>query len=209
MRAGSTPFVCLVNPFICHEATVCEPFVAVYTPSVVSIGIHRGFTIVELIITLVIGGVLLGIAVPQFTQIIQNQRISSQANELITDLSFARSEAIKRAANVGVCAGNGASGCTGAWTAGRVVFLDADNGGDWDANETILRERGTLEGSNTLAAISGGGTLIVFTPSGAITPASAAGTYAICHAGVAAKGKRIVINGLGQSSVSTSAPSSC
>lgn len=62
-----------------------------------------GFTLVELMITLSVAGVLLAIAVPSFNQMVVANRLVTQANEIVAALSLARSEAIKRNASVTLC----------------------------------------------------------------------------------------------------------
>jgi type IV fimbrial biogenesis protein FimT len=65
---------------------------------------HRaaGFTLVELGITLAIAGILLMLAVPSLTTLIVTQQVRTGAADLQSSLYFARSEALKRAANVEV-----------------------------------------------------------------------------------------------------------
>ena len=57
---------------------------------------QRGFTLLELMVTVTVLGVLLGLAVPSFTAAMRNNRIVSQNNEFIGALNYARSEAIRR-----------------------------------------------------------------------------------------------------------------
>lgn len=56
----------------------------------------RGLTLVELIVTMVIVGVLLTLAVPSFSEAIARERLRGVNLQLVTDLKFARSEAIQR-----------------------------------------------------------------------------------------------------------------
>jgi type IV fimbrial biogenesis protein FimT len=73
-----------------------------------------GFTLLELLVTLAIAGILLTLGVPSFASFIQGQRLKSAASELSYALLFARSEAIKRNADVTVSPNSG--GWQNGWT---------------------------------------------------------------------------------------------
>lgn len=68
----------------------------------------KGFTIVELIVVVTIAGVLVTLAIPNLRDVIRNSRITSAHNELVATLNLARSEALKRHAQVRVCAASAA-----------------------------------------------------------------------------------------------------
>jgi type IV fimbrial biogenesis protein FimT len=114
----------------------------------------RGFTLVELMITITVAMVLVAIAAPSFDAVFNSGRIDGAANELVATLQVARMEAIRRNAHVVVCASANGTSCTNAvaWT-GWLAFVDdggyshshaagvAANAGNGavDANEPILR----------------------------------------------------------------------
>jgi type IV fimbrial biogenesis protein FimT len=66
----------------------------------------RGFTLLELLITLGIGVILVTVAVPSFSSYMHNQRVRAGAQDLFVGFQFARSEAIKRNADVTIEANN-------------------------------------------------------------------------------------------------------
>ncbi|TAL47467.1 MAG: prepilin-type N-terminal cleavage/methylation domain-containing protein [Methylovulum sp.] len=85
---------------------------------------RSGFTLIELMVTIAIASIVLGIAIPSFTETIANNRLTTHANELVTALNLARSEAIKRGVQV-IINRKGAIGQQ--WESGWDVFVDNDN----------------------------------------------------------------------------------
>ncbi len=56
----------------------------------------RGFTLIELMITVVILSFLVGIAIPSFRELIDRNTVTTEANNILSSILLARSEAIKR-----------------------------------------------------------------------------------------------------------------
>lgn len=91
-----------------------------------------GFTIIELMITVAVASVLLGLAVPAFTDMIRNTRISNQANAIVGALNYARAETTVRGLPIAICAATNAAlnACVAAgegntaWANGWIVFTD-------------------------------------------------------------------------------------
>jgi type IV fimbrial biogenesis protein FimT len=114
---------------------------------------QTGFTLVELMITLAVIAITLSMGVPSFQEMAQGNRMTSQLNELVTDLNLARSEAIKRGRTVTFCKRNsGGTACdnAAAWATGWIVFADTDGDGTVDAGEEILRVHDALTGMDKL-----------------------------------------------------------
>lgn len=129
-------------------------------PHVTPFSIRRAqpaaFTLVELVVTMAVAAVLLTIAIPSFQTVIQNSRIATQANSLLTDLNYARSEALRRNLNVGICASNDGATCGGAnWGLGRIVFADSNGNGALDAGEALRVQQGITQSGNTLTVYAG------------------------------------------------------
>ena len=57
---------------------------------------HKGFTVVELMVTVAIMGILLGVGLPAFGSLVERQQLRSSVETLASDLRRARSEAIAR-----------------------------------------------------------------------------------------------------------------
>ena len=118
----------------------------------------RGFTLVEMAITLVIAAIFIAVAVPSYYSLIQNNKIVSMSNALAASLHYARIEAIRRGARVSVCPAASAAlnscGGIGQWAQGWVVFVDRDSDDVIDPNDELVKvheslPRGTTVVSNT------------------------------------------------------------
>jgi len=112
-----------------------------------------GFTLLELIVAISIAGILMAMAIPSFNNVIRNNRLTTYANELVTSLNLARSEAVKRGVSVSVRKSSSVTGCTPTYwnTCGWNVFVDNDEDGILDTGEEVLRTYPALPAPFTLA----------------------------------------------------------
>ena len=117
---------------------------------------QNGFTLYELLITLLIVGVILSLGIPNLSEFSANSRLTGAANDLHASFQLARSEAARAKTNITICASanpfDAAANCGGTWNQGFIVFLD-DNGDllRAGATETVLRAHGPLDPEIILA----------------------------------------------------------
>jgi len=104
---------------------------------------YSGFTLIELMITLFIVGVLLAVGVPSLKTFMQGNQLIASTNELLSALHVARSEAIKLNSRVTICESSNGTSCstTGSWKDGWIVFVDAN--GDLAGTGAVCAATGT------------------------------------------------------------------
>jgi type IV fimbrial biogenesis protein FimT len=76
--------------------------------------LKSGFTLIELVVTIAIAGILVGLAIPSFRSLIVSNRLNTLSTEVVDAISFARSESVKRNSPVVFCraASATATACT-------------------------------------------------------------------------------------------------
>ncbi|MDO3723279.1 GspH/FimT family pseudopilin [Marinobacter sp. chi1] len=172
---------------------------------------HRaaGFTLIELIVTIIIIAILASFAIPSFRDTVMNNRLAAQVNETTSMISFARSEATKlRSGVVTACGSTNLASCSGnaAWETGWIIFRDIDGDRTLDAGDgdALLKVREVLDGGNSLRLVdasSDSGNFIQFASNGFPIPSAtgnAAGTFVICDDRGAAQARAVVVGVSGQ-----------
>lgn len=146
------PFVCQLVPFVCINEPVTKPFIGKKIPFVC----NRGVTLVELIIVLTIAGVLVTLAAPGMQKFVASNRLTAQVNDLLADISAARSDAIKRNTDTGICASSSGTSCAagGNWASGWLVYYTcpATDTTCTAGAKVTLKVHEALTGGNTLSA---------------------------------------------------------
>ena len=175
---------------------------------------EAGFTLVELIITLTIAGILIALAAPAMQTFILDQRLTTQANDFIADLGLSRSEAIRRGSNVVICKQGGSvsspsCSTSAAWGTGWVAFVDADSDSVLDSSESVLRVRQSLDGGNTLNAIPSSTNSIVFANTGLTTLSSGEIGMRFCDTRLGNNAVTVWVNFTGRARIDRTAMASC
>lgn len=124
------------------------------------LGAQAGFTLYELLITVIIVGVVLSYGMANLAEFNQNGRMTATANDMHAAFHLARSESARARSNITICASANAmaanANCGGTWEQGYIVFVDTD--GDLNragATETVLRRHGVAETGVTMTFPNG------------------------------------------------------
>jgi type IV fimbrial biogenesis protein FimT len=140
-----------------------------------------GFTIVELMVTLVVLAIALAFAVPNLQAFVMNNRMTSNLNLFAANLALARSEAIKQNVPVVLCPSGGGGTCAEAdWQDGWLVYADRDRDLEFDGpapdctdssldadEDCLLLTQSRLEPPTTVTPAEGVPVLVGYDGSGA------------------------------------------
>ncbi|MBY6191835.1 GspH/FimT family pseudopilin [Microbulbifer agarilyticus] len=85
---------------------------------------QQGLTLIELLVTMTVFAVVVGIAIPSFNSMVQNTRSATLGEEILGALQYARSEAIKRGERVTLCGSSDGTDCDGGWADNWIVVVD-------------------------------------------------------------------------------------
>lgn len=146
------------------------------------ISTSRGFSLLEIMVTLAVIGVLVAVGAPNLTDFMRNQRLASSMSDLNSDLQLARSDSIRRNARVLVCPRSTTTSTTCAttvttttWTNGWLVCHDTDNDGACDATSaTDPNPMRVRSAPASPLALTGPAATVIFLPTGS---ANAAATF--------------------------------
>jgi type IV fimbrial biogenesis protein FimT len=162
---------------------------------------ERGFTLMELLVTIVVAGILAAIAVPAFNSFVLNDRDIGQINSLVASFNYARSEAIKQhlQAGVTVCPSASGTACDSgstAWGSGWIVQNNDPNLATTPPNPlAIVQYIPAFGGSNTVTQTTPGNAGITFLYNGTV---SSPLTIRICDARGAAYARQVEVNAIGR-----------
>ncbi len=181
----------------------------------------KGFTLIELMVTMIVLAILVAVGLPAFTTMINSNQLVAQTNQTTSHIAFARSEAAKRPGwAVTLCASSDGAACSNSanWENGWIIFSDAnrnrvvdsedtngngaldpgedlDNDGVIDTDQ-ILLVAPSLGGSSTLRTTGfANSSFVQFFDDGM---PSSAGTFVLCDSRGVSRASGVVISISGQ-----------
>lgn len=177
---------------------------------------QSGFTLYELLITVLIVGVVLAYGIPNMLAFNQNGRMTSTANDLHAAFHLARTEASRAKTNITICPSSNSmtagANCGGTWDQGYIVFVDTD--GDLNRSgvtETVLRAHPAIEEGVSMA-VAGDANYFSFASTGVGRPGVGGNTAMsqvvmcdergnIIAAGGSSAGRLFVVTPLGRATI--------
>lgn len=145
---------------------------------------QTGFTIIELMLVVLVGGIIMAIALPNFRGMQRNSCMTTSSNQLVVSFNLARSEAAKLNSEINITATN-STNTSNEWGSGWTVWNDIDDDNTLDTDETIYR--GQIDCTSIVMNDTSNISTYVFTPDGFIDTAA---TVQVCDSDNSIAGER-------------------
>lgn len=155
----------------------------------------RGFSLLELLVTMLVASLILGLGVPSFTAMLARNRQTAEVNALFHALYLARKESLRRRQVVSLCPSANGHRCQPGrdWSAGWILFAntDRDQPPQRDTGEALVYAHTVADGVRITANRRG------FTSRG-VRKRATNGTFVICDKAARIVPKALVVSYTGR-----------
>ena len=171
----------------------------------------RGFTLIEMLMTIVIVAIALSIGVPSMSKQIEKSRQNAMRSDLQQSIRLAGAQALASSRPVVLCPGDGTCAAdSSGWRDGFILFVDSNGNGSYDnGTDRLLRQY--TNSSERKISISNRPTSsptadkFYFLPNGA----SSGGTINICSESEKGIDQRLVVSGFGSAELQKDQTDAC
>jgi len=178
---------------------------------------ETGFTLIELMIAISISMVVLTFAVPSFSSFIKNGRVTTFTNTLVTDVNFARQEAVTRGDKVILCrsanptaASPSCGGNANNWSSGWLVFVSKDANTTYDdGTDVLLRATNEVGGGVTIKTNNVSNADLIYNADGTIDMGGGTAVFAVCDDRGEGHGNQLQVSPTGRPRLITPIPNTC
>ncbi|WP_284334777.1 GspH/FimT family pseudopilin [Comamonas sp. NoAH] len=126
--------------------------------------LQRGLTLIELMLTLAVLAILMAIAAPSFTPMMERWQANQAVDELESVLAFARSESIRRGGGLSLLRIAQRGACKAAdneWQCGWTLAIDVDQDGSADNDQATLRQSSSSYNNLVISASANSDAILI------------------------------------------------
>lgn len=113
----------------------------------------HGYTLIELIVTLAVAGVLAAWALPAGAELLRNARQRERVTAFVVSAQLARGEALRRGHPVTLCPSSDGETCDKDLAAGWIVFDDRTRDRERDPEDALLDRYAAPAAGRVIAAV--------------------------------------------------------
>ena len=157
----------------------------------------KGFTIVELMVTVAVLAIVTAVALPNFNEFITKTRVDNEVSELYRLLLTARNTAINSDQNVTICPLAANSTCNNDWHKELSVFTDLNSNGIYEPanNEELIKVKAAISSGDKLEY---GQNSLVYMPTGRLSGSADAEPFKYCPGSGAEHARGIEVSASGR-----------
>ncbi|MES9991000.1 MAG: GspH/FimT family pseudopilin [Candidatus Thiodiazotropha sp.] len=164
----------------------------------------RGFTLLELLITLLISAILISITIPSYRTLMARNLQASEINSFVHHFRLARSLSISKASHHVLCPSSNGENCSPStdWSHGFILYEDSNQNRVRDPNEVMHGVHQTEHEQNIDIHASQGRNLVVYQDDG--RPSGYTTTLTFCDPDSQIPPKAVIVNNVGRVRISDS-----
>lgn len=163
---------------------------------------QQGFTLIELMATVLVAAVILTVGVPSLITFVRNNALAGAINQLSATLNYARSEAVKRDTTVCICPSSDGASCGTNWAQGWIVYAEGTSTASCSAVQGSIQTVGALSQSGMTLSSDAGSATIGYRPDGSLIGATST-TFKLCDVRGAQFARSLQISPGGRTLMST------
>lgn len=162
---------------------------------------YKGFTLIELMITVTLMSILLTIGLPSFQSVMASSRLTSSANAMISALQLARFEALKQQKNIIITKKTN-------WGDGWIVFADINGDNVQDSTEKTIASFDAISSTIKIKAVSTYTNRLYYNGSGRV---NVGGSFLFCSpaTGTATEFRKVIVAATGRIRVDRPTSGTC
>ena len=158
---------------------------------------QNGFSVIELMITIAIAALLVTVAIPGFTRLIEGTKVRSALFSLQNQIQTARESAVFDNHTVTMCPLFNGS-CTDLWNKGYAIFFDLNANRKFDPEDTMISQYAPLPNVTLLWNPVKNSNALQYSATGATYKTTQNGTFSLCSDNAFVPAYGIIINRQGR-----------